>query len=301
MDLRRSDLGLLLALDALLAEGGVTRAAERLGISQPALSAQLARLRDVFGDPLLVPAGKRMAPTPLAEDLREPLHSLLDELQALVRERRAFEPAKDRRTLRVSATDYLHRVVTQPFADYLADAAPGVRLALLAFDARRAWTQLENDEIDLIVTSEGLTPEGARGRRLFDERFVYIQRPGHPRGTGPLDLDGFCHFDHILVSPVGGAFVGITDEALASVGRTRRVALSVPNFLLVVPLIAGSDRVAVVPERLARSYGRAVDVFEPPLPIPGFAVFSSWHSRRHRDLAHVWLRERLAEAAASTG
>lgn len=298
VDLRRTDLGLLVALDALLAEQSVTRAAERLGISQPALSAQLARLRDLFGDPLLVQAGARMTPTPRAAALHAPLHRLLDDLQALVRGGQAFDPATSERVFRIAATDNLHRVCSGPLAAGVAAAAPGMRLALLAFDAHAAWDQLDRADADLLIASERMTPAEAIGQRLYHDDFVFVQRKGHPRGTGPLDLDQFCEARHVLVSPDGGGFSGATDEALAAIGRSRRVVISLPSFLLVAPLITANDFVAVMPRRLALLQQAEIDVFAAPLPIPGYDVHAAWHPRHQRDAAHIWLRRKLADIAA---
>lgn len=297
MDLRRADLALLISLDALLAERSVTRASERLGVSQPALSAQLARLRELLGDPLLVPSGRKLVLTTRAEDLREPLHRIIDELQTLVRERKEFIPGSTERTFRIAATDYVHRVFTLELASSIAATAPGVRIAMLAFDARRGWDALEDNEVDLIVTSDRLTPTKSVARKLFDERFVMVQRKGHPRGIGPIDLDRFCSLSHVLVSPQGGGFFGATDETLDTMGKRRHVAVSIPSFLLAPALITRSDLIAVIPERLADAFDDILDKFEPPIPIPGFPIIASWHPRCHNDPGHQWIRGSAAELA----
>lgn len=295
MDLRQADLGLLIALDALIAERSVTRAAARLGLSQPAMSAQLARLRDLFDDPLLVAFGKRMVPTARATELQEPLHRLLDELTALVRERRTFDPSTSDRTFRVMATDHMHRIVSLPTIEVLAEAAPGVRLAMVLYDARRAWQALEEDAIDVLIASDRwLTPKDAHARVLMEEGFVFVQRKGHPRGRKQLDIDRFCSLDHILVSPDGGGFFGASDETLATLGRKRRVVASLPSFLLAAPLVATTDLVAVLPERLARLMDDVFDIFALPFESARFNVVMSWHARRDRDPGHQWLRENIA-------
>jgi DNA-binding transcriptional LysR family regulator len=299
MEFGRADLGLLLSLDALLAEASVSRAAHRLGLSQPALSAQLARLRELVGDPLLVPSGRGMLPTPRAEALRAPLHEALEQLQAVVRTPRAFDPAMSGRTFRVAASDFIFR--TLPLAAAVARKAPGVRLALLALDPRQAWQQLETGEVDLLVASERLTPKQAQGRRLFQEQLVLVQRPGHPRGSSPLTLAQFCALDHVLVSPEGGGFHGATDTALAALGLQRRVVASLPSFLLVPPLVLQTDLVSLVPRRLAAAFAGQLDSAEPPLALPGFNVMASWHKRMQHDPAHAWLREMLVQAAAPRG
>lgn len=309
MDLPRHDLGLLLSLDVLLAERSVTRAARRLGISQPALSAQLARLRDLFDDPLLVRSGRTLVPTSRAEALRQPLNRLLDELQSLVAAELPFDPMAGPVTARVIATDYIHAAVTGrlvaafegrgdgPASDarVVPDTrgAPDTRVIMMAHDPQRSRQDLEEGRADLMIASEPLLPQGAIRSRLFDERFVVVQRRGHPRGTGPFDLDEFCRLPHVLVSPVGGALRGVTDEALAALGRTRRIAASVSSFLQLPPLLARSDLIAMAPERLAMACTRDLDIFEPPVTVPGFTIHLAWHPRRDRDPRICWLRREI--------
>ncbi len=294
MDLRQADLGLLIALDVLLAERSVTRAADRLGLSQPATSAQLARLRDLFDDPLLVATGKRMVPTSRALELQEPLRRLLNDLTALVRQSRNFDPLHSEKIFRVMATDYMHRVVSLPTMRSLADAAPNIRLAMLLHDAKQAWRAMEDDEVDLLVASDRLTPPDAKARVLGEEGFVFAQRKGHPRGVGALDLEQFCDLEHILVSPDGGGFFGATDDTLARLGRKRRVMASLPSFLLAAPLVATTDMVAVLPERLAHSLQQEIDLFPLPFKSARFNIVMSWHPRSHQDPSHQWLRQIVA-------
>ncbi|WP_372002139.1 LysR family transcriptional regulator [Tistrella mobilis] len=297
MDLPRHDLGLLLSLDVLLAERSVTRAARRLGISQPALSAQLARLRDLFDDPLLVRSGRGLVPTSRAEALRQPLNRLLDELQSLVAAELPFDPMAGPVTVRVVATDYIHAAVTgrlvTAFERRDGGPAPDTRVVMMAHDPQRSRQDLEEGRADLIIASEPLLPQGAIRSRLFDERFVAVQRRGHPRGTAPLDLDEFCRLPHVLVSPVGGALRGVTDEALAAVGRARRIAASVSSFLQLPPLLARTDLIAMAPERLAMACARDLDIFEPPVAVPGFTIHLAWHPRRDRDPKICWLRREI--------
>lgn len=295
MDISRADLGLLLSLDALLAERSVSAAARRLGLSQPALSAQLARLRALFGDTLLVQSGRRMVPTARAEALRGPLRETLEQLRGLVRDGAPFDPATTTATFRVGASDSVHLVL--PLAPLVASRAPQARLALLGLPPGGGWAALEADELDLVIAVERVTPAGARARRLLEERHVFVQRRGHPRGAAPPTIEEFCALDHVLVSPDGGGFHGVADATLAALGRRRRVALSVPSFLLAVPLLARSDLVGLLPRRLALAFPGVLESFDPPFAIPGFTLFASWHPRRQRDPAHLWLRELVTEAA----
>lgn len=291
MDIRQQDLGLLLSLNVLLEEGNVSRAAERLGISQPALSSQLSRLRDLFGDPLLVRSGRKMVPTAMAEELKEPLAAAIVDLLAIMRERKSFRPAQSDRTFRLVATDYIHLTICEPLLRALRSHAPNVRLALLPLDAARIASQLEENAADLVITSDRLTPPSAQKLTLLTERFVMVQRKGHPRGKSNPTLDEFCDLDHALVSPKGGGFFGAIDEALSKLARRRNVAVSLPSFLLVDSVLQKSDLVAVIPARLALSIASGCDILELPVSSDAFEVAISWHARSEADEGHRWLRE----------
>jgi DNA-binding transcriptional LysR family regulator len=292
-NLRRLDLNLLVTLDALLSEHNVTRAAQRLNLSQPSVSVHLARLRDIFGDPLLLPGPRGMRPTQRADALREPLRQALESLERAVSPARPFDPAAATQTWRVAATDYGESTIVLPALNGLRSAAPGTRLAVLELVPPRIARQAEQGEIDLAFhTSEG-APPGMRRKLLFAERYVLVGRAGHPRLKKRPTLSQFCRLDHVIVSPDGGGFSGITDEVLSKVGLTRRVVLSVPHFLFVMSAVASSDLVAMLPARLVRSVD-ALQVVEPPVDVPGFEMAMLWHERSHRDPAHQWLREHIA-------
>ncbi|MCQ4158667.1 LysR family transcriptional regulator [Roseomonas sp. GC11] len=291
-DIRTLDLNLLKTLDALLEERSVTRAAARLGLTQPAVSGMLTRLRDAFGDPLFIRAQRGIVPTPRAQELAAPLRQALSGIEAMLQPA-AFDPARADFTLGIAATDYALRAILVPFMAALRARAPGIRVAVLPVQAARLPEQLERGEIHLaLVTPESLPP-GLRARRLFEERYVCALRAGHPAAAAPLDLDRFCALDHAMVSLTGGGFLGVTDEALARLGRQRRVSLSVMSFLALVEILRESDLIAVVPERLvAGAAGLALR--PPPLDIPGFTKLAVWHERTQRDPGHRWVRALLA-------
>lgn len=298
MDLRQAEIGLLIALDALLEHESVTPAARQLGISQPAMSAQLARLRQLFNDPLLTPSGRRLIPTTRALALKAQLRQLLGDLDALVREGARFEPRSADRTFRLIGTDYVHAVLAPALVADMAENAPLARLALLPFDPPAVWRTLENDRADLALVT-GMTMPDARARTALEEEFLAIQRNGHPRGRGALTLDDFCAAAHLLVSPEGGGFLGAADRALATLSRSRRVTCSVPSFLLAPSLVASSDLICLLPRRLAARHAATVESYELPFPTPRFTVQLVWHPRRQNDPAHKWLRRRVIEVAAS--
>ncbi|GAA5174930.1 LysR family transcriptional regulator [Niveibacterium umoris] len=290
----RLDLNLLVSLDVLLAERNVTRAGQRLGLSQPALSAQLKQLREAFADPLLIPAARGMTPTARAEALRAPLRQLLGELQGLVASGRRFDPATAQQTFRIVASDAIHNAASAPLAARLAREAPGCRLALMAADLRGVVELMAAGEIDLMLAARPSMPAALHARPLYDEQFLCVMRREHPAAAEPLDLDRFCALDHVLVSPSGGGFHGTVDEALAALGRSRRVAISVNSFMLVPAVLAGSDLIATVPARLARAWGQTLAVLAPPCDVAGFSVLMGWHPRAHADPAQLWLREALS-------
>jgi DNA-binding transcriptional LysR family regulator len=293
-NIRRLDLNLLVTLDALLSEHNVTRAAERLHVSQPSVSAQLARLRDMLGDPLLLPGPRGMRPTARAEALREPLRLALDALEHAVAPAAGFDPATADTTWRIAATDYSETTIVLPAALSLRTAAPGTRLAILELAPARLARQAEQGEIDLAFHTSECSPPGLRSRVLFAERYVLASRAGHPRLKRRPSLAQFCALDHVLVSPDGGGFHGVTDQALAKLGLTRRVVLSVPHFLFVRSMLARTDLVAMLPERLVRDCPE-LQVTDAPLAVPGYEIAMLWHERLHRDPAHQWLRDHIAD------
>lgn len=294
-NLRRLDLNLLVTLDVLLAEHNVTRAAERLNFSQPSVSVHLAKLRDILGDPLLLPGPRGMQPTARANELREPLRQALDALERAVSPASPFDPAKASHTWRVAASDYSESTVLLPALSGLRAVAPGARLAVLELVPPRIARQAEQGEIDLAFhTSEG-APSGLRRQALFTERYVLAGRAGHPRLQRRPTLAQFCKLEHVIVSPDGGGFRGVTDEALSEVGLARRVVLSVPHFLFVRSVLESTDLVAMLPSRLVRNTS-ALQLVEPPVDVPGYEMAMLWHERSHRDPAHQWLREYIANS-----
>lgn len=293
--LRRLDLNLLVTLDTLLAEHNVTRAAERLHLSQPAVSVQLARLRDVFDDPLLLPGPRGMRPTARADALREPLRQALETLAHAVAPSSPFNPAQAQHTWRVAASDYGASTAVLPALSTLRATAPGTRLAILGLSPQTLARQAEQGDIDLAFHISQEAPPGLRQRLMFTERYVLAGRTGHPRLKRRPTLAQFSKLEHVIVSPVGGGFHGPTDTLLAEHGMTRKVALSVPHFLFLESVLAHTDLVAMVPSRLVRN-NHTLRVVEPPLEVPGFEMLMLWHERVHRDPAHQWLREHIAGA-----
>ncbi|CAN7353710.1 LysR family transcriptional regulator [Rhizobacter sp. LjRoot28] len=293
--LRRIDLNLLVTLDALLAEHNVTRAAERLHLSQPSVSVHLAKLRAVLRDPLLLPGPRGMRPTARADALRTPLREALAALEQAVTAAPRFEPQQAKATWRVGATDYGESTILLPALTALRAAAPASRLAVLQLAPARLTRQLELGDLDLAFHVRDEAHLHLRHRALFVEQYVLAGRADHPGLKRRPTLAKFCAFEHAIVSPDGGGFQGAADAALAALGVTRRVALSVPHFLFLRAALASTDLVAMVPSRLVRG-DPALRVVAPPIEVPGFEMLMLWHERSHRDPGHAWLREQVAGA-----
>ena len=297
MDIRNVDLNLLVALDALLAERSVSRAAVRLHLSQPAASALLARLRELFGDPLLLRSARGMLPTQRALELLGPVRQVLDEIDAIVQPRAAFDASSAEHTFTLSASDYVEYTLLPMLVDYLEHKAPGVRLEVRPLDLQTVAKQMESGDVDLCITGLQNAPAGLHVRPLYRERIVSVVRLKHPGVGARLTLDKFCSLEHIQVSVRGSGFSTRIDAGLAALGRKRRARLAVPHFLLVPEIVARSDMISALPERLARGYAKKLRIFEPPLDIEGFTVGEIWHERNQRDPAQRWLRDVLLELA----
>lgn len=289
-DIRSLDLNLLKTLDALLDEGSVTRAAARLALTQPAVSGMLTRLRDSFDDPLFVRAQRGVVPTPRALALALPVKRVLGEIEALLQPD-TFDPRTANLMLSIAATDYAQRSIVVPFLAALREQAPGVRVAVRPVEDARVTGQLEGGELDLAILTPDTAHAGLHARHLYDEQYVCVLREGHP-AAGALTLERFCALDHAIVSYSGGGFRGVTDSALAQLGRARRVCLSVTSFLVLLEVLRSSDLIAVVPRRLLTG-ANGLQQVEPPLAIPGFSKIAAWHERTHHDPAHRWARALL--------
>ena len=296
INLRQLDLNLLVTLDVLLSEHNVTRAAERLNFSQPAVSAHLAKLRDIFKDPLLLPGPRGMRATQRGDELREPLRQALAVLSQGIAPASPFEPALAKQTWRIAASDYAELTILQSVLNPLRLSAPDTQLAVFEKAAsQRLLRQMEQGSIDLAFHTMNEAPAQLRQRVLFTEHYILACRMGHPVLKKRPTLSQFCQLEHIIVSPDGGGFSGVTDGVLAKAGLSRKVVLSVPHFLLVPSILESSDLVAMLPSRLLKN-NKTLQIFKPPIDIPGYEMAMLWHERSHRDPAHQWLRELVARS-----
>lgn len=297
-DIRTLDLNLLKALDALLDERNVTRAAERLGLTQPAVSGMLTRLRESFDDPLFVRTQRGIVPTLRATQLAGAVKQVLGDIEALLQPVE-FDPAKADFTMTLAATDYALQVVAVPFLAELRRRSPGIRVAIRPMDDAQAQGQFERGDIDLALMTPEAAPPDLHARRLFDESYACALRSDHPHARGAsLTLDRFCTLDHALVSYSGDRFWGVTDDALTKLGRKRRVVLTVTSFMVLAGILRTTDLAAVTPRRLVEGVD-GLAVFDPPVNIPGFTKLAVWHERTHCDPGHRWARSILFETSGA--
>lgn len=302
-NLRTFDLNLLRVLDAMLREASTVRAGQRLGLSQPAVSAALGRLRDGLGDPLFVRHGQRLVATDFALDLALPLREVLDSIEQLLGGPEAFDPATAQHTFRIAGSDFFSEMLMPPLADLLGRTAPGVRVQLVDLIPDNSVDILDSDARDVAVLPKFDFPAWTAWQPLFNADFAVIARRGHPRLANaklspgdrvPLDL--YCDLGHILFS-TEGKLEGMADAALARIGRSRRVVMTMPVFFGVCSAVAASDHIALVPGGFAKSVcGKlGLDTFEPPMAYPRPVIAMVWHRRLTQAPAQVWLRARIAE------
>lgn len=281
------DMNLLVTLDALLAEGSVVGAAQRLSLSSPAMSRQLSRIRHLLGDPILVRAGRGLVPTPRAEALRERLRRLVEEAEALVRGEDDFDLARLERTFVIRTNDCFVSTFGARLASLSAQQAPHVRLRF-HHQNKEDVEALREGRIDADVgVIAGMGPE-IRLQALFHDRFVGVVREGHPLAEG-MTPESFASFAHVSVSR-RGRFSGPIDEALASLGLRRPVAVAVANFADALAIVRTSDLVAAVPARLTEPARIGLCTFELPVRTDALAISLAWHPRFDADPAHRWLR-----------
>lgn len=297
MDSSRFDLNLLVTLEALLAEQNVTRAAARLNLSQPAVSAQLNRLRDLFGDQLFVPAQRGIVPTPKAEELREPIRQALELARATVTSNRSFEPATADLTVAIACTDYLQSAVAAPFLAGLREKAPGIRIALRSLDIAGLEKEMAQGAIDLALMTPGDAPANLRTQHLFTERYALVGRKGHPHLHRGLTVADYADLGHVIASLRDRDFATPVDTAVKALGYRRKVVVSASSFLSVIDIVSTTDLVALVPERLVVGRNDKLTIMEPPFPVEGFSVGMVWHERTQDHVGQRWVRDAIAQSS----
>lgn len=292
MKLSGLDLDLLIALDALLDTGSVSAAAERLHRSQPAVSRMLGRLRDCFDDPLFVPHGRGLAPTPRALALRGPLKLSLSEVQQLLTPPRAFDPLQDKAHFRIVSSDYAAIALMGSIVNWLHDHAPHVRISLLPVTGHPE-NLLANGEADLMFGPKEFCPAWCASTPFIEDSWLCVRRKGEAL---PSSLQEYLQMAHVAVHFVGNQF----EEAVRMQGgASRRVQVTVPDFAAAVFITANSPLLATLPSPVARAAAKLLplELGEVPLSLRGSSVSMIWPRRLERDPSHVWLRQAVLDSA----
>ena len=282
-------------------ERNISRAAERLGMSQSSASEVLARLRERFDDPLLVRGREGMMPTPKALALLPEVRLAIGQLQALLDRGQAFDAANSVLRFRLSTSDYTQLLLMPSLCRRMQDEAPGCAMDILPTHILRVEEALDTGEIDLAIAYFPEPPPSLRRSPLFSDDYVCIARAGHPCTREPLDAQGFASLSHISVAPSGlSYFSSAVDSALQAQGLSRRIAVTSPHFLLAAHLVSQSDMVLALPRRAASGLAAflAIRLVEIPLPMRGVDVSMYWHERTHHSGPHRWLRERVRDVLA---
>ncbi len=293
-DIRRFDLNLLLAFDALMSERSVTKAAARLGVGQPAMSYSLSQLRSQLDDELFVRSGGLMLPTARAMELAEPIGRILADIRNSVLSRSAFDPSQEARVFRIGASDQVQTaLIPQLLADFRVNA-PNIQLVFRTLERDATAAALEAGIADIAIGPyDGASPAQRRDY-LYTDELVCIFDGAACRLQAPISLDDYCRMPHLIVSNPGELRDEI-DEKLRASGKERFVAMTTQNYLVLPYVLHRTVAIAVVPKLLARycadAAGLAVSAL--PVPSPSYGISMLWHVRMDRDPGHQWLRERL--------
>ena len=293
MHLSGVDLNLFVVFEAVYLERNLTRAAQHLNVTQPAVSNALARLRSAFDDPLFVRVGRGMMPSPLAQNLIGPVQAALRQLRASIDQGRRFDPATSDRLYNIWARDTVATELMPGLLARLAGEAPGVRVHCHQIDRREIAGELATGQLDFAIDIPELARAELKSTPLFTDRYVCVLRRGHPLGCRNLDLEAFLAARHILVSGrrSGRAFI---DLALARIGRQTASALRLTHFQPAFHVAMSTDMILSAPLSLARKYD--VTVKELPFPAPALQSLLYWHRNADEDPANAWLRERIVDA-----
>ena len=294
MNLRDLDLNLLVVFNQLLLDRSVSVAADKLGLTQPAISNALKRLRTVLNDELFLRTSRGMEPTPYALHLAEPVVYALNTLQSALIHRDSFDPASSQRTFNLAMTDIGEIYFMPPLMEALAKRAPGIRINTVRPHRGNLKEDMESGTVDLAVGPLPDLQTGFFQRRLFRHRYVCMFRKGHPAAKSPMSLQQFTELEHVGVVPENTGHTDV-DGLLDKAGIKRLIRLKVPHFIAVGAILQSTNLIATVPQRFAERVQDAFGLETSPHParLPDIAINLFWHAKFNRDPASLWLRQLL--------
>jgi molybdate transport repressor ModE-like protein len=296
--LSKLDLGMIVALEIMLRERSVSKAARSVGLSQPAMSNALARMRDIFNDALLVRSEGGMVLTERGERLLEQLGTLVVELETLA-DPSSFDARVSTATFRLAATDHAGATVLPDVFRMAADEAPGVQIHALTMPSREIdLHDADTGAVDLRLGWIRALPANWHMRALFEEELVVIGSDSNPALAEPLDMERFLALPHIALATDRPMFQNLTDQALAAEGHVRNIVGTISHFAMAPFIVARGDQVAMFPKRLAEYYRpwTGLRIVESPFFFKGFTVSLAWHPRVHNDPGHKWLRDLIVRS-----
>jgi len=295
---RRLDLNLLVALDALLADKSVTRAASKLNITQPAMSGALARLRDYFEDPLVVQVGRQLELTPLAQSLVAPIHEIILRIDSAIAIEPAFKPAESKRHFSLTASDYVIRVFLLEVLERLHSEAPGITFEFRQ-STGRVQDELESGEVDFVIGPEIDVMAEHPQEALFEDTYGVVAWTGNTAVGDTLTFDDYLGLGHVVFRTEHRGSPWLERWFAGRYGEVRRVEVAAPSFSLLPHLVVGTNRIATMQMRLARQYLSALPLklIAAPLEVPKLIEILQWNVHRDMDPAGRWLRARLKEHA----
>lgn len=301
MDLAKIDMNLLVALDVLLEERSVSRAAARLFVTQPAMSQTLRRLRGLFGDVLLVRVKGGMEMTPRALYLQGVLRAALRQLRLALEGEPTFVPQTSRVHIRITALDYVMSALIPSFLRTLQQEAPLINVTILALKPQLAPMALESGEVDLALGVLPKLPLHLGSCVLYNEQFLSMVSKEHPLARGKITLERFVSYPQVLVTTTGEG-EGAVDRVLRQLGVQRRVAVRIPSFLAVPSVLLGTELVATMPAQVVLQMAQyyPLFVFSPPLVLPSFSVEMAWPMRLEGAAEHRWVREKIVALVRGT-
>ncbi|WP_111497221.1 LysR family transcriptional regulator [Marinobacter bohaiensis] len=289
--MKNQELTLLYVFNAIMTEGSITRAAERLSMTQPAVSNSVARMRQIWNDPLFIKKGRNIEPTSYALSLWNQVRSPMYELSNAVRDSH-FDPGESKREFRIAIPDATLELIWQSLVCELEECAPGIDLHAVPYATETAFNQLRQAHVDMAIGMLTEHDHSLRSRWLFDSHQTLAMRSDHPLAGQPLSLDDFIAAKHLMVSMAGTAR-NIVDSALSRQGLKRRVAVTVNHFPAVPKLLRTSDLIATIPDIATydEDFKDGIWMTSPPLDVDRTSLYLIWHTRHDRDPSIIWMRD----------